>query len=129
MFFVLRLHLLQVYVSCGEELQRLSGETVDGPLNWELVLEALWRVVVSLMTDRDWAYAFTAVGPADRQQSLSKRTRNKLQYTEDNPEVLHSLPLLDEFVHIFLDELTHHATNCFYPSNDSYAVRVYHLSM
>ena len=95
-------HLFSSYKrQLGEELQQLSGETVDGTLNWELVLEALWRVVASLLTDRDWSYAFAAVGLADQQQRLSKRTRNKLQYTEDNLEVLHSLPLLEDFVHIF----------------------------
>ena len=47
-------HLFSGYKrQLGEELQRLSGATEHGTISWELVMQALWQVVATLLTDKD----------------------------------------------------------------------------
>ena len=85
----------------GEELQRLSGATEHGTISWELVMQALWQVMATLLTDKDWSNACAAVGLSDRQQNVSTRSTRKLQLAERNIEVSTGLPSLEDFEHIF----------------------------
>ena len=77
----------------GEEYQRRSGLTAAGDINWKLVLESLWHVVNSLVRGKDWSAAFDSVGIRNQQRALSDRTRRKLQYPLESPQVPRSLQI------------------------------------
>ena len=85
----------------GEEYQRRSGLTAAGDMTWELLLESLWHVVTTLVQGKDWSAAFDAVGIRCQQRALSDRTRMKLQYPLDAPQVQATLPPLSDFVQIW----------------------------
>ena len=85
----------------GEEYQRRSGLTAAGDITWELVLESLWHVVNSLVRGKDWSAAFDSVGIRNQQRALSDRTRRKLQYPLESPQIPRSLPPLSDFEQIW----------------------------
>ena len=85
----------------GEEYQRRSGLTAAGDITWELLLGSLWHVVNTLLRGKDWSAAFDAVGLRGQQRRLSDRTRRKLQYPLEAPQVQASLPTLSDFEQIW----------------------------
>ena len=85
----------------GEEYQRRSGLTPAGDITWELLFESLWHVVNTLVQGKDWSAAFDSVGIRSQQRALSDRTRRKLQYPLEPPQVQASLPPLSDFVQIW----------------------------
>ena len=85
----------------GEEYQRRSGLTAAGDITWELLLESLWHVVHTLLQGKDWSAAFDSVGMRGQQRALSERTRRKLQYPLEAPQVQASLPPLSDFEQIW----------------------------
>ena len=85
----------------GEEYQRRSGLTAAGDITWELLLESLWHVVNTLVQGKDWSAAFDSVGIRGQQRALSDRTRRKLQYPLEPPQVQASLPPLSDFEQIW----------------------------
>ena len=85
----------------GEEYQRRSGLTAAGDITWELLLKSLWHVVNTLVQVKDWSAAFDSVGLRGQQRALSDRTRRKLQYPLEPPQVQASLPPLSDFEQIW----------------------------
>ena len=85
----------------GEEYQRRSGLTAAGDMTWELLLQSLWHIVTTLVQGKDWSAAFDSVGIRGRQRALSERTRTKLQYPLDAPQVQATLPPLSDFAQIW----------------------------
>ena len=85
----------------GEEYQRRSGLTDAGDITWELLLGSLWHVLETLVQAKDWSPAFDSVGIRCRQRCLSERTRRKLQYPLETPQVQASLPPLSDFQEIW----------------------------
>ena len=85
----------------GGEYQRSSGLTPAGDITWELLLESLWHVVNTLVQGKDWSAAFDSVGIRGQQRALSDRTRRKLQYPLQPPQVQATLPPLSDFVQIW----------------------------
>lgn len=85
----------------GEEFQRVSGETEHGTVSWELVMQALWRVVEALLTEKTWSHAFASVGLSHRQGLVSERTLRKLQMSRSDMRLATTLPSLHDFDHIF----------------------------
>ena len=85
----------------GEEYQRRSGLTAAGDITWEILLESLWHVVTTLVQGRDWSASFDSVGIRSKQRALSDRTRRKLQYPLEPPQVQATLPALSDFEQIW----------------------------
>ena len=86
----------------SEEVQRRSGMTASGAVSWEIVLGAVWHVVVVVMHSKDWSRSFSSVGIANEQRHVSARTRGKLQMETGTPiDVRRHLPTLSDLTHIF----------------------------
>ena len=84
-----------------EEVQRMSGLSANGEVNWNIVLRAVWHVVVHVMHSKDWSRAFSSVGIANEQRSVSARTSRKLQMTATSLEVGRRVPTLSDLIHVF----------------------------
>ena len=41
--------------------------TASGEVSWEIVLGAVWHVVVTVMHSKDWSRSFSSVGITDEQ--------------------------------------------------------------
>ena len=94
-------HLFALYKRLlGEETQRRSGMTAAGAVSWEIVLGAMWHVVVVVMNSKDWSHAFSSVGIADVQTNVSTRTLGKLQLDSSDLAVGRGLPTLIDLTHI-----------------------------
>ena len=85
----------------GEEYQRRSGLTPAGDISWEVMFETLWHVVNKLLQGKGWSAAFDSVGIRSQQRALSDRTRKKLQYHLEEPQVQASPPPLSDFEEIW----------------------------
>ena len=95
-------HLFALYKRLlGQEVQRRSGLTAAGELNWELVLEAVWHIVAVLMNTKDWSHAFSAVGLAEEQRNVSARTKRKLQMETSALNTGRAVPTLSALTYIF----------------------------
>ena len=95
-------HLFACYKrQLGEEVQRRSGMTTSGEVNWEIVMESMWQVVTTLMNAKDWRRSFSSVGIADEQRNVSERTMRKLQIEPTAMEVRRGLPTLSDLTLIF----------------------------
>ena len=95
-------HLFACYKRVlGAEVQRRSGMTATGEVNWQIVMDALWRVVAELMHGKDWSRSFASVGLSKEQRNVSERTLRKLHIEPTAIEVGRYLPSFQDLVHVF----------------------------
>ena len=86
----------------NEQVQRRSGMTASGEVSWEIVLGAVWHIVVAVMHSKDWSRSFSSVGITEEQRNISARTRRKLQMEEGTPiELRRHLPTLSDLTPYF----------------------------
>ena len=95
----------QVFVShrqlLDEEVQRRSGLTASGDVNWEIVMEAMWPIVVVFMLVKDWPRSFASVGIPNEQGHVCEQTLQKFQSEPTAMETpARYIPTLSELIHI-----------------------------